>query len=696
MAIFNPEPKDVQARDLIGYSKSIDTPREDRSKEFLLKGAGDTFENVASVADKYQEHNVKQQVATDQQKEADYELSWRAQQVGAASADDLLRVSQGPPQKIANYQDKSELLKQASESNKFLPSIYFEARQLALAKEYRTKYPGYTDTIDATTAKITGRNPANALRESLTQAANDIREKKDKEKEKTDAILRQHFDTPGVAEVYIARQNGISKDAADAIRAISNSEIIKSNLNLIRTNQAIAEGKQAFERGEMGLAEAKRKQGILEVESGWNHILGLGQDNQLQGAVASGAGADKPGSPDNVQRIIDNLNNPSPQSDLDARNFTAAVAAKKLEFQRWALAQATAKPPGGGPSPWETLGPEKIWEGIDKRTRFYDESLKAATNKDYGPLTASLQRATALKNTKEWDLVSSKDFGPLFQNISALKALAGDNFVSAWVLDTAKNGDFATALGSYAADFHMQMMKGQPVETPAQAIDKMKSANATADDYMKPFDNVIRTMTSMDAKPEAKINVAQGWYTPANATVYGKFALDTRSMDGKLIPGQETLFQRLYSPQITEEVRKLGKMEPKVWNDYRASAETVFKEGLAANSIVHSLPQIALSPGNVFSWSTEGNRINIVRNNERSPISERNVFRPGQTSADAGVVDSVNKLILPLVPIAKEQGVDVRVLVAAALKGQEQSPIYDAILNAIQASVMKPKPVVAK
>ena len=697
MSTFNPNVQDVNTERFVDpKSRSIETPASDKSKGILFSSLGNTFEQTVKSTDQLMEHNAQQETATAQQKEADYELAYKAKEAGVATAQDLLAVSQGPPQQIANYQDQSDLLKQASENGK-ASSVYFEARQLALAKDLRRRYPGYTDTIDATTAKVTGRNPANALRADLEGMANEAREKKDKLEAQIDSRLLQHPEVPGTYEQFIARKNGMAKSDKDALMAIANAERIKAQQSAYQVQLSI-------KAQEGNLGEAERKRNADEATRGFASIAADMATNQIVNYSNIGKeDSDRPGTPENARRIIqEHMLDPNKHTDEEATRSTALLvqAKQNLEASLWAF--ATKPGPDGGPAPIRVMGQDAVSDVIKKTLQPHDEFIQAATNKDYGATTAMVQATKGSQAATGFRMDRDPDLGAKLRIINEIRQKGGDNALSLLFPTWAGAGDLATAPADVIRFTQAEVMLGKrnnpEAKTFSQVQEDLVQANAKPEMFKKLYEVPDHFLTP-GAPLDVKKNIADYYYVPSQATAFGRLSLDTKTPDGKRIPGQETMFQRFASPAITSDMKELGKTFPEVWNNYVAWSEGVFREGLIANTKLYDLSKVNLSPGSFISWSTDTNQIKLtkpeIKINDR-PITERHVFRGGQTSADQAVVESINKQILPLVHIAKEQGIDVRVLVGTALKGQENNPLFNAIFNAIGATVQKPKPIVEK
>jgi len=682
MAVFNPQVKDEQAQNFTGASKSIDKPDVNRSSEFALKGIGSSLEGGFKAADQIQEDNVKQQVTTAQQKELDYELAYRQNEAGAG--DDLLK-SVGPPQAIANYQDKADLLKMGADSGKY-PSIYFESRQLAIAKEYREKYPGYRDTIDNTTSKVLGHNPANALRESLTAAANDLRNKKDKENEKVDNELWSHLGMPGVAEILQARKSG-NPAAVAAIKAISTAEGIKSDLELTRL-------KLSIQNEQEGMSERQRKAGQEAGAKAWDQAVTNAHLNSMNGLSALGVGKDSLGTPENAQKIADRENNNTSNVEEDTRNNILAAESNKQVFRQQMLAMASqrGKPteqyPNGTPSIIEQVGLDRVLEPVNKRNAGVDDVIKFMSNNEYGPLNAYAQQTKALEDKTTLDLSKDPNFGPYMQIYSGVKKAMGDQGASLFMQDAANRNLFSnpfTALGEY---YKSRIASGQPApgQTLSTVIDTMQKANAGPEAY----ENLLKLpdiITNTTIKDPAKLNTLNHTYTPERMNFLSKFSLDGNDVLGRFTPGMETVYSRFFSPAVTENAFRLGKENQTTWNNYVASAEEGFKIGLVANNTLHDLSKVSLTPGAEVSYSTEKNKITVIPPSIAPYQGKARVVTPVDRA-----VASINRQLQPLAEIAKKQGTDVRVLLALALQGQEGNPLYIAILDSVKASVMKPKP----
>lgn len=699
MASFDPNIQQQNVPQSVStQSKSIEEPKINRSKEFLFSGIGDTAAQGLNSADKLQEINVKQQVTTAQEKEADYQRSWEMKDAGIATGEDLLRLSQ-PPQEIANYNDRSDLLKQAADSGK-IPDAYFKMRQLALAKQFRDQYPGYRNAIDETTARVTGQNPANALREDLQSAANEARSKAEQHRNKLENELWQHLGVPGVDGVLAAVRSGKAVDENSVISVIAHAEQMKADL-------AIQQARATYLNSIATLSDKEKKDHLDSAEKSWDNTVATGIMNQVNGYSSVGEGADRLGTKENMERIRQRGLNPSSTTDEEARNATAGVATAQATFEQQMLALASKKGPptqqfpDGTPSRVQEIGLDKVIASIKKASQgFYGPMLNAATNQEYGIMNASAQLSKAMQQDTSLKIDQEPGLGPPLRMVNKFKQSGGDIFASNLIGTWAQDGQLGNMLEATVRFYQMQVMTGDTPggslgKTPIDVLDNLQKLGADT----KAFNMVVKDTPAMftdpTAKPQAKINLANNFYNPANAKFVSRFSLDTRdTANGKFIPGFETVFNRMASPAVTQEAHKLGKTEPAVWNNYVQWARNVFSEGLIANEKLHDFSNATLSPGTHVQWSSESNSFSIKT--DKPQLEGRGVIKGERHSIYQDVIDSVNKQIQPLVPIAREQNQDVRVLIAEALLQHRDNAVFQTILDSVKASVVKPKPVVAK
>ena len=700
MASFDPNIQQQNAPQSVStQSKSIEEPKINRSKEFLFSGIGDTVAEGLNSADKLQETNVKQQVTTAQEKEADYQRSWEKNQAGIADPEDLLRLSQ-PPQQIQNYQDRSDLLKQAAESGK-IPDAYFKMRQLALAKQFRDQYPGYRNAIDETTARVTGQNPANALREDLQSAAQEARSKRDQQKNKLENELWQNLGVPGVEGVLAAVRSGKAVDEGAVISVIAHAKQMKADLE-------VQQAKATYLNSISSLSDKEKKDATDSSEKAWDNAVSKAIINQVNGYSAIGEGPDRLGTKENMERIRQRGLNPSSATDVEARNFTAALATSKATFEQQMLVLAsnkgppTQKYPEGSPSKVQEIGLDKVMASIKKASSgFYDPMLDAASHQEYGVMNAAVQISKAMQQDTGLKIDQEPGLGPPLRIVNKFKQAGGDVFAGNLLVPWAQDGQLGNMLQATIRFYQMQTMTGDvPTgsigKTPIEVLENLQKLGADTKSFNMIVNDTPAMFTDSTAKPQAKVNLANHFYIPENSKFISKFALDTRDVNnGKFVPGFETVFQRMASPAVTRQAHELGKTEPAVWDNYVRWARNVFSEGLIANEKLHKFSEATLSPGSHVRWSSESNSFRIQTDKPTGPIG-RGVIRGERRSIYQEVIDSVNKQIQPLVPIAKEQNQDVRVLIAEAMLKHRDNAVFQTILDSVKASVVKPKPVVAK
>lgn len=193
MAIFNPQIPDTNDPNWLGWSKSISQPEGDKSTGLAISTAAEGFGDALKLADNSMKSIIEDEIY-DKAKAVQSDYQQRL-----ANADESIRNARLNPVTNANGMptpatgminaDNASILNTnlgnpplpgglgglpvqidtlgAARANGKLSETDYYARLDTLAKDFRSRYPGYKEYVDSTFQKATGVDPANKYIQSV-------------------------------------------------------------------------------------------------------------------------------------------------------------------------------------------------------------------------------------------------------------------------------------------------------------------------------------------------------------------------------------------------------------------------------------------------------------------------------------------------------------------------------------------------
>lgn len=156
---------DIADAPVLNQSRSSEGFRGSTAIGSMFQAAGSALKQGATIADTA----VKGYI----QREATQEVDRIRDDYGVGAAVEFKTGLDNPrvlPEELNNAGDRLKMLRSAYMSNKLRESNYRAQLELA-SRQLRYRYPGYREEIDQMFTQITGNLPANALRASLMQEA---------------------------------------------------------------------------------------------------------------------------------------------------------------------------------------------------------------------------------------------------------------------------------------------------------------------------------------------------------------------------------------------------------------------------------------------------------------------------------------------------------------------------------------------
>lgn len=625
MAIFNPQIPDTQDPNWLGWSKPISVTPGDSSTGALLSTFAEGLGGALKLADKgissiaedetydkakaiQQDYQTRLADANDYIRGTRTDATASSPTGGAATAGASLLPSTGQvpnqyglPSQVQRLPVQIDTLGQARANGKLSETDYY-ARLDALAKDIRSRYPGYREQIDAAMTKATGVDPANAYIKSVLGDINSFVTGANTDRNKI------------ISEITNSTING-SPESILAQRLFAEGKITTSA-------QAMAVLSPAWQRHYTYTTSIQQNNAIesdekIKVLNG-TKALNTDASSYIQASISAIV------MPGGAQKVTDYLAAkasgtaapiPEDQAIMLGQTIDAAKTKAYTDLYKKYSQSPGVDPRTGLPiaSALETLGDEGVKRIINNNLAWYDQVKEHVTNKDVGAMftTAKLLEATNSQATA-YVLRNSKPMAML----SVIKNVAGPNFLATPYIASAigtmgKNETdvfnaaatmFATQPGinSYP---NMPAPSGIPT-TPSEILKGAQSQTQTPGAPVVGSREFNRQVVELSPKmildtslpTTVRINAARGAFDPANKNFIG------------LIEGRKEkmqVFQTYTSPQITSAIKSLG--DPNIWTQFKTWAGGEFANQLF-NEDVQILNKAVNYKGLDISWDFDNHQ----------------------------------------------------------------------------------------
>lgn len=561
---------------------------------------GDLFKDVVSTVDlagkggvEYVKKNIEDKVyeIADRERQAYTDVLEKVKSSGGVS--NILAPGitdeNGVPTEVAGVSDTLVALQGARDSGK-IPKSYYDDRLLAEAKAMRAQYPGFKEYIDQQFARVTGENPANAKISHLTQEINRAASSLSGEKAKMLNFIRSNMDTISNApQVYSDYQNGLVT-SQDVLAKSYPYQKLKADLNM--QNLLFNSDKTSREERERiaGLSIDKAAGGVvsqavetltskmgLNTKDDLNKLIELDKSGAITGPMWQQYG----------QAIATTRSGLFTKmiADADAHGYTQAVGGKQEVIKR---VNAALEP--------------------------LDDMLKRVYNHDFGGVYDTQNQLKTQNDETKRGLLNDPKIGPYWQLNQAVKDIGGEQNLQRFNLNTIK-GDFDTDFQSYFARVSKNFATQQSMKTSGtpytfnDVIDNLKKNKVTDGKFNGAVLNEVNKITDLSLPKEMRMNYAMAAFSDGNRGMISRLQSDGYDAKGKPTSGQNAVFQKFTSPEMTREMFKLGKENPQIWNQYVDWAKTTLSKELM-NKEIQNLANVSPDDNSNISvgWDAKNHR----------------------------------------------------------------------------------------
>lgn len=614
MANFgDPQIPSVPTPDWTNVTRPVSQPEADKSTGIALQTAGTAIDEGATIADRAEKQDLKDQVDTGVNKLRDAYTSSlvavRNMQIGG-QAPSLLPNQPNVPTNLQNGLDKIQQIGDAQNQggNKVNDTLYTGALN-AMAKQLRAQYPGYRDYIDEQIKSVSGVDPANAFMKNLLTDINNYNSKKDTQANATMTMLRKNLD-----------EGMVGLDGVPASRVM---DLYKSGQwDESKVNDWVNRNKSLDYR----FKQLQNQRTIVQGQEADDKVLATKQLSQKAGEVANNSwttmsvakGTDSP------QGMASFLQAHSGQNDVNDETAMAIgqqfVAMRQATFNT--LMQKANE--GGAKSLVNRLGgdPTEAAKVINGQLAMFDLAISDIHNKDWGSAYShmNMNKAITADTTNHMYNAPDEDVRKYNRMVGAINDISpqfGKDFFTSAVI-----GDVPEKEKEFIKNSKMEMIT-QP-DQPAgkltslnSAIHDAKSSGITSPKSYRELVNQVQDINNPKLADQHRYNLAQTYFNPDNNA--GVLSDDNFKMDHydpvlkRNIPGKYSVFTTLSSDNVGQGVKNLAATHPDVIPMYRTTMEREFGEQLWGSELLH------LSQSNDTDASTRNYKIAYTNVPGRTP-----------------------------------------------------------------------------
>jgi len=684
MSIFNPQIPDTQDPNWLGWSKSITQPEGDKSTGILLDTAATGLGEGLKLADTSYKSVIEEQIYTAAKAEQqDYQNRLEDTRRGLGLAQNatgqpgtILDANNtgapGVPNSLKGLTYQVDGLGQARANGKISETDY-AMRLDTMAKDFRSRYPGYKEFVDSTIQKVTGIDPANKMITGAIADINTFASNLNTERNRTIALLtRDDVVKAGGDRVIQAYQNFMAGKtsateattiAMQGVAEAGKSDILKRRVEDANNSKAmVSTYAEPWAQGEAFKKTSDNLQTWTIDAKGGPMLF-----TDFVKKYAAGTG-----------------NTLSTQEWL---NFTQMVQANrdKMYNELWDHFNSPIFniPGASGPQSLVQLkGGEYVKNLINHNLGWHDTVIATADKPNIGLLSTV---ATQNKAVKDQTLANVYRENPAVAVLGAYNDAAGPQFVGNLAVKNSKEL-IMPFLDRTKLDAITGMAIGQPTmrsyDTPQSTapigpqqepkpftlkdgLERVQHNPADPNSVpptpqlQKEITKLPQHITDKDLPDTGKINLITASFSKGNQGFVDSIA-DGATPKGVKIPNKMDTFVGMTTPETIKEVQRLDKANPQLglWNMTKNWIGQTFAQEILHREL-RDLNTIGENPYLQVRWDNENHRFDVKRLGPTIPERE---FMPGTAATayySAGVQDqlkaaeaTINRLNRGIAPMA--------------------------------------------
>lgn len=644
MAVFNPEVQRTNDPTYGSNSRAVDTPDgirpqgvqqnqimpegqkigdrsaeyEGQAKAFEMQGEavgnkalGDLFANIVGIGDflgkagvqivKKDIENKVYEIASNERSAYTAELEKIKANLGVKNiiTDAPTDAAGDPiPEAVTELGTTLATLKSARDGGKITKTDY-QGRLAAEAQNLRAQYPGFKQEIDAEFAKVTGQNPANARVNGLITEINRAAAAAGSMQNKTIQYIKQNDYVPNSEQRMIDYMSGRKTDS-EVFQEIS---VYKQAKERIETKGLVRrDSKETREEAQVSSrSDADYVAGVAVAASvdkfatkyGFNTATNAEQLDQMQkgGQISNQQWAQRGAElQQEITRLEVNM-----MQDMKRTGYVKLLKGGQAEAQE--IIQASLAP--------------------------MHAMLKGITDKNSGSMFSAAREAQAVLDDNKKGLLTDSVAGPIWAGLKTMADLGGEAYMQQWAQKEAFKKDGP-------AEAYVEWSKRWAAEFQAQNGEKKRGAPTTFNDFVsemkaKKIDDPIQQKRLMMDKIDAvtqigksdtpdniKVNLIKSAFSVGNNNFLSKLNIDSFDERGRPVSGMNAVFQKWTAPEVTNEIARLSKSDPSLWNQYSAWVKQTWQTELVPREL-KDLSRYQKDPNIKIEWDTDNKRFNVTK-----------------------------------------------------------------------------------
>jgi hypothetical protein len=690
MASFSQNVPDVQSPLFLNLPKATAEPKPNQSGELLFNTIGSAIKGAVGLADTFVKRSADEDVHSqmDQlQEEKNQSLSSSINAVSRGTIAD----EQGNPLKIQDLFSKPEADRtpndiknidqiarnlRAGREHGAYSDTYYRMQVDKLAKDMRSRYPGYRDYIDEKIKSEEGSS-ANELASSMIKDLNAALTANKDGHDKIETLINSNLEYPEVYGIGTRYFHGLAS-ADDVRKVVSENKAKDAAIKNRETQMTLDTKTREQEREQMdGIASQAISQKSQEA---WALI-----------AYSHGEW----GTP---QKAMDDLikrsTNGEPVSDVESKQmiplFTAAEDHYNKTTNKWL---DTVTNPNDPPEQQRTrrtiLGSKRSAEILQNGVQQLQDFRKNFFNGEWGMAALNKQMSDSQLNDLERGLLAEN---PSLQLAGAVQKIGGPQVVKDFLNYMLGTPDGLTKdMKKWSLDKTLKMVNGSPnrLQSLTSTVNEAASRNIGGAAIQYQLGAAHRLLTDPRTSPEVRYNIIQYAFGPGNDELYANIPDSSTSWTGAKIPGRTEIFKQLTDPEIIKTVKDIGNNNPArmdTWGEYKNSVTSWARNYLIADQakLLSDLQQNDKLQSNFVDilFNEHAHRFEVYPKTLQQvldkpgykPINVNRQDIDGASYAAKGAVDKINEVIKSFVSIAEADKIDPNMYVMEQLKSMKYDP----------------------
>lgn len=451
----------------------------------------------------------------------------------------------------------------------------YATKLVQVAKNLRSKYPGYTDYVDQRMEMVSGHKPANYM---MAQMLGDINDK----------MTGQNANIKRTLSFATSKENlgflSLTGRSDEIIQGIMAGQIQLPDI--VKMIAPYAQRRTQNELLKFQREDIDNKRALT------NDLQGLAVD-EVDGRVSTMAGE----AVDKFQVQVLGVKDPmkfvefaraasNGQFSPQQREAVGQQLVMQLPYIRQEmLAEGKKRNPKTGRTLIQDAG------GMEKFTKKVDESLQtfnaykdAFYSGQFGTVGALSREMSAQSDMMKARLLNHPDMGPTLQILEGMRKIGGDsNIMNEFYLEMFRKG-MDQKVQKFAGDYAGEFMAGTAAAKTGKHVTfndfltyAQKNKVATNETVSTVFEHTMARLKDSKISPDIKYNLIQSMYGDGNLNFVEKLNKDGVDSKGRPILGTFYTYNQMTAPEVTEMIKELDKAKPGVWNKYVNWATTTYR-----------------------------------------------------------------------------------------------------------------------